>query len=101
MGVIKDHVWVLSWVGYDPDALEAVAFVLAPVDGGRQIAVAEHAPAKKWQGNLLAEEDMADAGGDVGEGVADTADDKVLERGGSLDEGWASGSGEQVAFIEK
>jgi hypothetical protein len=75
----------------DPHTLEAVTFVLAPVDWGGQVAVAEHTPAEEGQGNLLAKEDMADAGRYIGEGVPDAADDEIFEWGCSSDEGRASG----------
>jgi hypothetical protein len=63
--------------------------------------MAEHAPPQEGQGDLLAEEDVADGGWNVGEGEAHAADDEVLEGGCALDEGGASVVGEEVALVEE
>lgn len=59
----------------------------------------EHAPPEEGEGNLLGEEDPADAGLDVREGIADAADNEVLEWRGSSYKGGLFVFCEAVAFV--
>jgi hypothetical protein len=44
----------------------------------------EYAPAKEGKSDLLREEDPADLGVDIGEGIANASDDEILKRRSSL-----------------
>ena len=48
--------------------------------------MAEHAEVEKWEGDGFGKEDFANGGGNVGKGIADAADHKVLERTRMLNE---------------
>ena len=70
-------------------------FDLVPVDWRTNVSIAKHAETEERESDGLREEDAADVGGDVGKGIADTADHEVWERGGLADErGLESGAGE-------
>ena len=50
---------------------------------------------------MLREEDAADGGGDVGEGIADAADYEVGEGGGLADEGGLGRRGREVPLMDE
>jgi len=60
---------------------------LSPVDGALPDAVPQHAEPQERKRHTLGEEDFADLGRDVGEGISNTSDDDVLKESGVLNEG--------------
>ena len=79
MAVVDDDIWVGFGVGNGPEAGHLPADDLVVGYGGVEVAVPKEAETEEGEGDVLAEKDTADAGGNVCEGVADTADDDVLE----------------------
>lgn len=97
MAVVNDHIWLLTFVITDPNTFEATLSLesvsctklsaldtcrlnFSPSEGGSEIAVSQHPETKKWQSNLLGEEDSAYIRWHIGKGVPHASYDEVLER---------------------
>ncbi len=65
------------------------------------MAVPEHAEAEKRHDNLLGEEDTANAGINVGEAIAYTSNNDILEDRGPADKRWPVALGSYVTVSEE
>lgn len=63
--------------------------------------MSQHTPPHERQRDGFAEEDGANAGGHVGEGVSDTSYHNVLKEAGTLHEGAAVGEAGDIAFRDE
>jgi hypothetical protein len=85
MTIVDDQIWLLHEIMTYPESSDSVLVHLLHVDWRGEISMAKHAKAEERVSHCFGEEDTPNLRRHVGEGISYTANDDVLEDGGTLD----------------
>jgi hypothetical protein len=101
MAIIDYHIWTAAGIVDNVRAIQVLSADFTPVDGAPKEAIAEHSQSHEWQSDMLGKEHFADGSGNLCEGIANTANDNVLEWSGDLDEGRALRAWSSIALTDE